>query len=52
MFLLHTLTQYWETLISPQAASSPFEYLAATCLFGLMVIAVDKLMGHGLTHTN
>lgn len=44
MFMLHTLTPYWDTLINPQPASSPLEYLAVMCLFGLMVIAVDKLM--------
>jgi hypothetical protein len=45
MFLLHTLISYWETYISPQATpSTPAEYLAAVCLFGLMFMGLDRLL--------
>lgn len=50
--MLHTLSAYWETLISPQAVSTPVEFLVAMSLFALMVILLDRTLTVSTTQTN
>ncbi len=47
--MLHTLSAYWEKLISPQDASTPIEYLAAMILFALMVVFLDRALAVSAT---
>lgn len=50
--MLHTLIPYWETYISPQAASTPLEYLMAASLLALMVVALERLPDIQASRTN
>lgn len=51
MFMLHTLIPYWETLVR-QTASTPIEYLAAMCLFALMVFGLTRSLAIPAGRTN